>query len=113
MLKLSLKCHKHPGYNPARSGLSKIKGGCEFCFALYQIAKNISLMQAAGSKVAWDSCTLELRIPVILAYKSKLPPIPFKMPTEGQQIALFKENQIGLVPPKVKNTISKRKTIGA
>ena len=113
MLKLSLKCHKHPGYNPTRSGLSKIKGGCEFCFALYRIAKDVSLMQAAGSKVAWDSCSMELRIPVILAYKSKLPPIPFQMPTKERQVPLFEENQIGLAPPKSKNKTSKRKAIGA
>lgn len=36
---LKAKCPKHPGYDPAREGLSGIKGGCIYCqlsFELYQ-----------------------------------------------------------------------------
>jgi hypothetical protein len=88
MLKLILACHKHPGYNPSK-GPNAIKGGCEFCFKLLKIGCEIASLKRAGQNGAWKAAGQELRIPLVLAYRSKVSQKTMAMPQDDEQPMLF------------------------
>ena len=88
MLKLILACHKHPGYNPGK-GPNAIKGGCEFCFELLKIGREIAALKRAGQNGTWKAAAQELRIPLVLAYRSKVAQVKMEMPREQDQALLF------------------------
>ena len=88
MLKLILACHKHPGYNPSK-GPNAIKGGCEFCHELLKIGREIVALKRAGQNGIWKAAAQELRIPLVLAYRSKTGKAPLEMPREEDQALMF------------------------
>jgi hypothetical protein len=97
MLKLILACHKHPGYNPAK-GPNAIKGGCEFCFELLKIAREIAALKRAGQNGTWKAAAQELRIPLVLAFRSKVERTKMIVPNDDEQPLLFAVEESA--PPK-------------
>ena len=97
MLKLNLACHKHPGYNPSK-GPNAIKGGCEFCFELLKIGREIAALKRAGQNGTWKAAGQELRIPLVLAYRSKVERVKLAMPAGDEQPMLFQVEESA--PPR-------------
>ena len=88
MLKLILACHKHPGYSPSK-GPNAIKGGCEFCHELLKIGRELAALKRAGENGIWKAAAQELRIPLVLAYRSKSAKMTMEMPRDEEQALLF------------------------
>jgi len=88
MLKLNLACHKHPGYHPSK-GPNAIKGGCELCFELLKVSREIATLKRAGQNGTWKAAGQELRIPLVLAYRSKVERVKMDMLAGDEQPMLF------------------------
>lgn len=70
MLKLTLKCHKHPGFNPLKSGPQSIKGGCDLCFALYTLVAEMQRIKRLPATRYWDGLG-NIHLPLALLLKPK------------------------------------------
>ncbi len=72
MLKLNLKCHKHPGFNPLKSGPASIKGGCDLCFALYTLVAHVERLKRLPTGFYWDGIgTVTMPLALLLAPKKR------------------------------------------
>lgn len=71
MMKLMLQCHKHPNYNPAKNGQGGIKGGCDLCFALFQIHSQIEMLKGLPPKQFWDGFG-SYNLPLLLTFTRKI-----------------------------------------
>ncbi len=70
MLKLSLQCHKHPRYNPVKQGEQAIKGGCELCFALFQLSLQMRRVTRLRTSQLWNGFG-QFSLPLILTLSRK------------------------------------------
>jgi len=68
MLKLTLRCHKHPRFNPVKSGPNAIKGGCDQCFFLYRLVAHIEELKRLPTNRYWDGIG-EIQLPLLLLMK--------------------------------------------
>jgi hypothetical protein len=51
MLKLAVKCPKHPRYNPAKDGEGAIRGSCRICLALFTLWRDAVDLEHLGEEV--------------------------------------------------------------
>jgi hypothetical protein len=94
MLKLKLRCRKHPRYNPAAKGLGGIRGGCEFCFQLYQLYRSINDMQRLTVAELWHAAGTTFPLPLFLFVERKYlarvgAPAKTSSSTDKEQSSLF------------------------
>lgn len=68
MLKLTLRCYKHPRFNPLKSGPNAIKGGCDQCFFLYRLVSHIEELKRLPTNRYWDGIG-EISLPLLLLMK--------------------------------------------
>ena len=67
MMKLVVRCHKHPGYNPMRSGLDSIKGNCELCISLYHLNYEMQRLKRLPPKKYWGGLG-NFKLPLLLLF---------------------------------------------
>ena len=71
MLKITLRCYKHPNFNPALSGIDDIKGGCNHCFQLSNLYRTIQDVQRTEDRKLWDAADRLIPMPLILFFRTK------------------------------------------
>jgi hypothetical protein len=70
VVKIELRCHKHPRYDPRRGGTSAIKGGCDLCFELAKIVKVLDSVKRLPTGKFWNGFG-SITVPLVLAFKGK------------------------------------------
>ena len=90
MMKITLKCHKHPGYNPMRSGPEKIKGNCDLCLAMYRLSYEVQRLKRLPPKRYWGGLgDFNLPLLTLLATTRGCSPRPFPKAAETDPGTLF------------------------
>ena len=68
MVRLELRCHKHPRYDPRKGGTSAIKGGCDQCFELCRIVGELDRIGRLPTGSFWKGLG-NITVPLVLAFK--------------------------------------------
>ena len=90
MLKLILKCHKHPGFNPLKSGPRSIKGGCDLCFALHTLVADMQRIKRLPTARYWDGFgNVNLPLALLLKPKKRTDAATLRKPEFDTSVGLF------------------------
>ena len=87
MFKLSLRCHKHPRYNPQRHSDFEIKGNCPFCLSLLTLYRKVNRIERLSNKQLWDAAGEAVPIPLVLM-------LPKQRKAEGPKASPSKQTEV-------------------